>query len=50
MRHISVVLELFDVVYEAIELPLTLDFCFAAQAKSIEAFVAAYVGERGFDD
>ncbi len=50
MGHISVVLELFDVVYQAIELPLALYFCFASQAKSIEAFVAANVGEHGFDD
>jgi len=48
--HVPVVLELLDVVHQAIELPLALDFRFATQAKSIEPLVAADVGKHRFDD
>jgi len=37
-------------VYQAVELPLALHFRFASQAKAVQSFVAADVGEHGFDN
>jgi hypothetical protein len=42
--------KLFDIVYQAVELPLTLNFRFASKAKAVQPFVAADVGEDRFDN
>jgi len=37
-------------MYQAIELPLTLNFRFASQAKAVQPFVATDVGEDRFNN
>ena len=49
MKKLAVVVELFDVVYEAVKLPLGLDFFFASEAEAVELFVVGEVAENGFD-
>lgn len=41
LNCIAVVRQLFDVVHQAVQLPLPIDFGFAAQRKTVQALVAA---------
>ncbi len=46
--YITVVFKFFDVTHQAIELPLALNLRFVSQAKTIQSFISANVGEHGF--
>ena len=41
--------EFFDVVHEAVEFPLRVDFLLPAQGESVELFVVPEVAENRFD-
>ena len=50
LRRISVVGEFLDIVDQAEELPLALDFRPAAQREAIEPFIVAQIAEHRLDD
>src|SRR5450631_1880942 len=47
--RVAVVRQLLDVVHQAVQMPLRVDFCLAAQGEAIQPFVMPQVAEHRLD-